>query len=100
MIQPGSEQDKYRRRRVAAFSLAAAIHDQAAQAHEAAIDVFDSYGKPTLAERERRLANQERQIATAHHGRATALQQMPSLLATLPSPTRTAPNGHRRGSSR
>jgi hypothetical protein len=82
MIQPGSEQEMRRRRRVAAYRVAAAIHDEAAQAHEAAVDVFDSNGKPALAERERRLAARERQNATAGYGRAAALQQMPSLPVT------------------
>jgi hypothetical protein len=93
MIQPGSKQDKYRRRRVAAYRLAAAVHDQAAQAHEAAVDVFDSSGKPALAERERRLAARERQNATAGYGRAAALQQTPSLLATPAEATEAAGTG-------
>jgi hypothetical protein len=77
MIEPGSEEEKHRRRRVAAYRHAADIHDEAAQAHEGAADLFDRLGKAALAERERRIAARERQNARADYGRAAALELEP-----------------------
>jgi hypothetical protein len=56
MSEPSSEHDQHQRRRVAAFRHAATVHDQVAELHETAADIFDQFGKHELAEHERYVA--------------------------------------------